>query len=81
VAVLQARVRSHSYDQALIYEDIAAIFDACTDVVDPELVWETAASEIRAALRLTRRAANHDDGDHQWTSPLGHTHTTSGRSP
>lgn len=22
-----------------------------------------------------------DDGDHQWTSPLGHTHTTSGRSP
>jgi hypothetical protein len=22
-----------------------------------------------------------NDGDHQWTSPLGHTYTTSGRSP
>jgi hypothetical protein len=43
----------------LIYEDIAAIHDACIDVVDPELVWEAAASEVRAALRLTRRAADH----------------------
>lgn len=59
VSLLQARVRSHAHYQALIYEDIAAIHDACTDVVDPELVWEAAASEIRAALRLTRRAADH----------------------
>ncbi len=59
VSLLQARIRSHSHFQALIYEDIAAIHDACTDLVDPELAWEAAASEIRAALRLTRRAADH----------------------
>lgn len=59
VSLLQARVRSHAHFQALIYEDIAAIHDACSDIADPELAWEAAASEIRAALRLTRRSADH----------------------
>jgi hypothetical protein len=60
VTVLQARIRSQSHFQALIYEDIAAIHDACDDAVDAELAWDAAASEIRAALRLTRRAADHE---------------------
>ena len=60
VTVLQARVRSQSHAQALIYEDLAAIHDACEEVADPELAWDAAASEIRAALRLTRRAADHE---------------------
>ena len=60
VAVLQARIRSQSHAQALIYEDLAAIHDACEDVPDAELAWDAATSEIRAALRLTRRAADHE---------------------
>jgi hypothetical protein len=59
VSLLQARIRSQSHTQALIYEDLAAIHDACADITDPELAWEAASSEIRAALRLTRRAADH----------------------
>ena len=60
VSLLQARVRSHSHFQALIYEDLAAIHDACGETSDAELAWDAAASEIRAALRLTRRAADHE---------------------
>ena len=33
---------------------------ACADAADTELAWEAASSEIRAALRLTRRAADHE---------------------
>jgi hypothetical protein len=60
LAVLQARVRMRSHFHALIYEDVAAVADACEDAVDAELAWEAASSEIRAALRLTRRSADHE---------------------
>jgi hypothetical protein len=56
---LRERVRAHSHFQALVYEDMAAVADACEDEFDPELAWDAASSEIRAALRLTRRAADH----------------------
>lgn len=60
LTALKERVRVASHFQALIYEDMAAIADACEDAIDPELAWEAASSEIRAALRLTRRSADHE---------------------
>ena len=60
LTALKERVRVHSHFQALIYEDMAAIADACENTVDPQLAWEAASSEIRAALRLTRRSADHE---------------------
>ena len=60
LAVLQARVRMQSHFHALVYEDMAAVADACENTVDPELGWEAASAEIRAALRLTRRSADHE---------------------
>jgi hypothetical protein len=61
VVVMRARQRLVSHHQAHLYGDMAAIADAIEDLDgsdDPELVAEGAAAEIRAALRLTRRAAD-----------------------
>ncbi|MDH3606161.1 MAG: HNH endonuclease [Acidimicrobiia bacterium] len=59
VAVLRAHQRMASYYAAQVYEDMAAVSDAMHDLDDdPVLAVESAAAEIRAALRLTRRAAD-----------------------
>jgi hypothetical protein len=59
VAVLRAHQRMASHYAARVYGDIAAISDAISDLDDdPALAHEAAAAEIRAALRLTRRAAD-----------------------
>ncbi len=61
VAVLRAHQRMASYYQAQVYEDMAAVSDAMHEMDDdPVLANESAAAEIRAALRLTRRAADSD---------------------
>ena len=61
VLVLRAHQRMASHYQAHIYSDMAAVADAIErfdGFDDPELVAESAAAEIRVALRLTRRAAD-----------------------
>ena len=61
VVVLRAHQRMASYFQALVYEEMAAISDLMDRIEgDPEVATESAATEIRAALRLTRRAADHE---------------------
>jgi hypothetical protein len=60
VVVLRAQQRMASYFQAQMYAAMASVADHMdhtefTD--DADLAWEAAATEIRAALRLTRRAA------------------------
>jgi hypothetical protein len=60
VIVLRAQQRMASYFQAQVYAAMASVADHMdhtefTD--DADLAWEAAATEIRAALRLTRRAA------------------------
>jgi hypothetical protein len=60
VVVLRAQQRMASHFQAQVYAAMAAVADHMDRVEftdDPELAWEAAATEIRAALRLTRRAA------------------------
>ncbi len=59
VAVLRAHQRMASHYAARVYGDMAAVSDAISDLDDdPALAHEAAAAEIRAALRLTRRAAD-----------------------
>lgn len=64
VTVMQARRRMVSHLQALLYSDMALVADAVVESLvedaddDPGLAEQAAASEIRAALRLTRKAAD-----------------------
>ena len=59
VVVLRAQQRMASYFQAQVYEEMAAISDLMDRIeADPEVATESAAAEIRAGLRLTRRAAD-----------------------
>lgn len=75
IVVLQAHQRMASHYQARLYEDMASVADCLGGIEDdPAPAIESAATEIRAALRLTRRTA-------EWTSRLGHTYTTSGKPP
>ena len=60
VVVLRAQQRMVSHHQAQMYAAVAAIADHMDSqpfAADPDLGWEAAATEIRAALRLTRRSA------------------------
>jgi len=57
IVVLRAHRRMASHYQARTYEDMAAVADAMGESDDP-LAVESAAAEIRVALRLTRRAAD-----------------------
>jgi len=63
VVVLRAQRRMASYFEAQTYAAMASISDHFGEVEfadDMELAWDAAATEIRAALRLTRRAAESD---------------------
>lgn len=65
IVVLRARQRMVSHYQAQLYGDMAAVSDAIEDLDgpdDPEAIWDGAAAEIRAALRLTRRTADTELG-------------------
>jgi len=60
VVVLRALQRQVSHHQAQVYAAMASLADHMDEVGfrdDPELSWEASATEIRAALRMTRRAA------------------------
>ncbi len=58
IVVLQARQRMASHYQAQVYEGMAAVAEAIAEPDDVDTAVEWAAAEIRAALRLTRRAAD-----------------------
>ena len=59
--MLQAHQRLASYFQAQVLEDMASISQLMDQIeADPEVASESAAAEIGAALRLTRRAADSD---------------------
>ena len=61
VAVLKARSRQVAHDEAELMADMAGIVDATAlecPVDDPGDTMELAASEVRAALTMTRRAAD-----------------------
>ena len=61
VRVLKAYQRLASFFQAQVLEVMASISDLVSEMEpDPEVAAESAAAEIRAALRLTRRAADSD---------------------
>lgn len=66
VAVLQARRRMLSHLQGQFYADVAAVADAVIETLgeaaddDPAFAEQAAASELRAALHLTRRAADEE---------------------
>ena len=63
VVVLAAYQRMASHFQALVYKEMAAISDLMNRIeADPAVATESAAAEIRVALRLTRRAADSDLG-------------------
>ena len=65
VVLLQARARQVAYDQAEFYADITSIHEAETKVLPCEWtsdVEDIVASEIRAALTLTRRSAGYHLG-------------------
>ncbi len=59
VVVMRARQRLASHFAAQVYADMAAITDEMHEHEDnPRLAHESAAAEIRVALRLTRRPAD-----------------------
>ena len=64
VTVMKACQRMVSHFQARLYESMAAVADAVIEslgedaLADPALAEQAGASEIRAALRLTRKAAD-----------------------
>ena len=61
VVVLRALQRQASHLQARVYGAMAAVadhMDAAGFPEDPDLAWQAAATEIGAALRLTRRSAD-----------------------
>jgi len=60
VIVLRAQQRMASHFQAQVYAAMTSVAEHMDDaefVDDAELAWEASATEIRAALRLTRRSA------------------------
>ena len=57
ITLLQAHQRQRSYYDAHMYRDMAAVVDVMDDT-NPQWAAESAAAEIRAALRLTRRATD-----------------------
>ena len=61
ILVLKAYQRLVSFFQAQVYEVMASVSDLMSEMEpDPEAAFESAAAEIGAALRLTRRAADID---------------------
>ena len=61
IVVLQAYQRLASFFQAQVLEAMASISDLISEMeADPEVAHDSAAAEIGAALRLTRRAAEYD---------------------
>jgi len=61
VVVMRARQRMASHYQAGVYRDMAAVSDYMEGIDDDvELANEAAAAEIRVALNLTRRSADHE---------------------
>ncbi len=62
VVVLRARKRMASHYQAQVYADMASVSDFLEADFDGdlELATDATAAEIRAALCLTRRAADHE---------------------
>ena len=66
VAVLQARQRMLSHLQGQLYADMTAVADAVIETLgedaeaDPVFAEQAAASELRAALHLTRKAADEE---------------------
>ena len=58
IVVLRAHQRMAAHYQAQMYQDMVSVVDVMEDSDDPMLGFEAAATEIRAALRLTRRAAD-----------------------
>ncbi|MFO7548768.1 MAG: DUF222 domain-containing protein [Acidimicrobiia bacterium] len=63
VVVLRAHQRLASHHQAECLQARSAITDAYRDelaIAEEEFAWEVAEAEVRAALRLTRRAASSD---------------------
>ncbi len=60
IVVLRARQRMASHYAAHLYDDITAVADVIEEdfADDPEVANDATAAEIRAALHLTRRAAN-----------------------
>ncbi len=61
IVVLRAQQRMASHFAARVYETMASVSDFMDELDDdPELATESAAAEIRVALRLTRRAADNE---------------------
>ncbi len=62
VAEVRAHARAVAFHQAQLMESMMAIVDEYGSMVDAdfELAWEGAVTEVRAALSLTRRAAESD---------------------
>jgi hypothetical protein len=62
VKLVRARQRLISHLTASLYADIASISETMVDEFgdDPEMAFESAAMELRAALRLTRRSAENE---------------------
>jgi hypothetical protein len=61
IVVLKARQRMVSFFQAQVFEAMASISQLMHELeADPGIAHESAAAEIGAALRLTRRAAESD---------------------
>ncbi len=61
IVVLKAYQRLVSFFQAQMFEVMASISDLMNELDnDPEIAFESAAAEIGAALRLTRRGADSD---------------------
>lgn len=58
IVVLRAHQRMASHYNARVYEDMASVADHMNEIDGPEIAAESAAAEIRAALHLTRRAAD-----------------------
>jgi len=59
IVVLRAHQRMASHYAAHVYEDMVAVAEAMGEIDnDPQTAAESAAAEIRAALRLTRRGAD-----------------------
>jgi hypothetical protein len=59
VVMLRAYQKMVSFFQAQVYHEMASICDVLNETdADPEFVMEAATAEVRAALRLTRRAAD-----------------------
>jgi len=63
VRLLKADSRMVAHFQARLYADIESVSDSVSELdvldgPDPQVVFETASSEIQAALNLTRRSAD-----------------------